>query len=173
MFYDYLCKGKSLYLSTQCLLITISFPDMDIVDKLNKEFLTQPFCKNEQLPEELNEYKRIAYNYARIENSIAVLSDMHTNISYIYYGGTAETLGIARKGDNQNLESIWEKEVFKYIHPDDLVEKYVQELRFYHFLKQIPHKKRADYFLMSKLRMRDPSGKYIPILHRMFYVATH
>ena len=48
MFYDYLCKGKSLYLSTQCLLITISFPDMDIVDKLNKEFLTQPFCKNEQ-----------------------------------------------------------------------------------------------------------------------------
>lgn len=34
---------------------------------------------------------------------------MHTNISYIYYGGTAETLGIARKGDNQNLESIWEK----------------------------------------------------------------
>ena len=28
---------------------------MDIVDKLNKEFLTQPFCKNEQLPEELNE----------------------------------------------------------------------------------------------------------------------
>ena len=94
MFYDYLCKGKSLYLSTQCLLITISFPDMDIVDKLNKEFLTQPFCKNEQLPEELNEYKRIAYNYARIENSIAVLSDMHTNISYIYYGGTAETLGI-------------------------------------------------------------------------------
>ena len=21
--------------------------------------------------------------------------------------------------------------------------------------------------------MRDPSGKYIPILHRMFYVATH
>lgn len=65
---------------------------------------------------------------------------MHTNISYIYYGGTAETLGIARKGDNQNLESIWEKEVFKYIHPDDLAEKYVQELRFYHFLKQIPHK---------------------------------
>ena len=173
MFYDYLCKGKSLYLSTQCLLITISFPYMDIVDKLNKEFLTQPFCKNEQLPEELNEYKRIAYNYARIENSIAVLSDMHTNINYIYYGGTAETLGIARKGDNQNLESIWEKEVFKYIHPDDLAEKYVQELRFYHFLKQIPHKKRADYFLMSKLRMRDPSGKYIPILHRMFYVATH
>ena len=55
MFYDYLCKGKSLYLSTQCLLITISFPDMDIVDKLNKEFLTQPFCKNEQLPEELKE----------------------------------------------------------------------------------------------------------------------
>ena len=72
---------------------------------------------------------------------------MHTNISYIYYGGTVETLGIARKGDNQNLESIWEKEVFKYIHPDDLAEKYVQELRFYHFLKQIPHKNVQITFL--------------------------
>ncbi|WP_270722187.1 response regulator transcription factor [Bacteroides hominis] len=173
MFYDYLCKGKSLYLSLQCLLITISLPDMDIVDKLNKEFLAQPFCKDEQLPEELKEYKQIAYNYARIENAIVVLSDMHTNISYIYYGGTAETLGIAKRGESRNFESIWEKEIFKQIHPDDLSEKYVQELRFYHFLKQIPAKKRADYFLMSKLRMRNTSGKYVPVLHRMFYVSTH
>ena len=64
MFYDYLCKGKSLYLSTQCLLITISFPDMDIVDKLNKELLTQTLCKKEELQEELNEYNRIEYKYA-------------------------------------------------------------------------------------------------------------
>ena len=38
-------KVKACNLSTQCLLITISFPDMDIVDKLNKEFLTQPSAK--------------------------------------------------------------------------------------------------------------------------------
>ena len=98
---------------------------------------------------------------------------MHTNISYIYYGGTAETLGIAKRGESRNFESIWVKEIFKQIHPDDLSEKYVQELRFYHFLKQIPAKKRADYFLMSKLRMRNTSGKYVPVLHRMFYVSTH
>ena len=107
MFYDYLCKGKSLYLSTQCLLITISFPDMDIVDKLNKEFLTQPFCKNEQLPEELNEYKRIAYNYARIENSIAVLSDMHTNISYILnQSGKKKSLNIS-------IRMTWWKSMYR------------------------------------------------------------
>lgn len=173
MFYDYLCKGKGLSLSVQYLLITISFCYMDIVDKLTKEFRAQPFNKAEQLPEELKEYKRIAYNYARIENAIAVLSDMHTNISYIYYGGTAETLGMGKRGESHTLQSIWEEDIFKYIHPDDLSEKYMQELRFFHFLKQIPKKKRTDYYLTSKLRMRDISGNYVPILHRMFYVAIH
>lgn len=53
-----------------CDIGTISpFPDMDIVDKLNKEFLHSSFCKDEQLPEELKEYKQIVYNYARIENA--------------------------------------------------------------------------------------------------------
>lgn len=98
---------------------------------------------------------------------------MHININYIYYGGTAETSGIAQKGDNQNLESIWEKEAFRYIHPDDLAERYVQELRFYHFLKQTLYKKRADYSPVGKLRMCDPSGRYVPILRRMFHVTAH
>lgn len=50
--------------------------------------------------EELNEYKWIVYNYVWIENLIVVLSDMYINISYIYYGGIVEILGIVWKGDN-------------------------------------------------------------------------
>lgn len=145
---------------------------MDIVNKLNKEFLAQAFA-GKQLYEELSEYKQIAYNYARIENSIAVLSDMRANISYIYYGGVAETLGIAKRGGSHMVRSIWEEEILKRVHPDDLTEKYLQELRFFHFLKHIPQIKRMDYHLRAKLRMRNASNDYVWILHRMFYVSAH
>ena len=145
---------------------------MDIINELNKEFLAQSFGEEELLLKELNEYKQIASTYARIENAIAVLSDMRTNISYIYYGGIAEILGCAERGDSQTVHSIWEESIFKHIHPNDLSDKYLQELRFFHFLKHVPKGKRTDYYLMSKLRMQGLSGEYIPILHRMFYVPV-
>lgn len=57
------------------------------VDILNREFSSQdfsgePVCNN--IPEK---YVNIASDYARIENAIAVLSDLRSNVSYICYGG--------------------------------------------------------------------------------------
>lgn len=146
---------------------------MDIVNKLSNEFLAQPFTEDKQDVQELNTYKQAAAMYARIENAIAVLSDMRANISYLYYGGIAKVLGMAQRGDQKVVNSIWEEDIFRHIHPDDLSEKYLQELRFLHFLKQTPKKKRENYYLISKLRMCDKSGNYIPIIHRMFYVAVY
>ena len=60
---------------------------MDIVNKLSEELLKQTFAEKQKLTERLNEYKHVASIYARTENAIAVLSDMKTNTSYIYYGG--------------------------------------------------------------------------------------
>ena len=111
--------------------------------------------------------------YAQTENAIAVLSDMKANISYIYYGGVAEKLGLAERNTAKTIQSIWEEEIFSHIHPDDLQEKHLQELRFFHFLKSVPEKKRPDYYLIHNMRMRDHSGRYVHILHRMFYIASH
>jgi DNA-binding CsgD family transcriptional regulator len=97
-----------------------------------------------------------------------------------------EKMGTGRLYDaNYDTELIAERQACKelcytlnHLPPSQIAEREAIIRRLFcktkeRFLKQIPHKKRADYFLMSKLRMRDPSGKYIPILHRMFYVATH
>lgn len=145
---------------------------MKIIDKLNGEFFIQPFEQEDLRVEELNTYKQLAQQYARQENSIAVLSDLHNNVSYIYYGGVAETLGLGKKGDSLSVPSIWEEDIFKYIHPEDMSNKYLQELRFYHYMKQLPKQERNNHFLMSKLRMKDSSGNYQTILHRMFYVVS-
>lgn len=145
---------------------------MKIIEKLNGEFLTQPFELEDLQTEELNTYKQVAQQYAQLENSIAVLSDLHTNVSYIYYGGIAETMGLGKKGEKFTVSSIWEEDIFSYIHPEDLSKKYLQELRFYHYIKQLPKSEWNNLFLMSKIRMRDSSGNYLTIFHRMFYITS-
>ena len=60
---------------------------MSINDELEKKLLDQPFADD---LEKEDEYLLMATRYARIENAIAVLSDMKTNASYICYGGLAE-----------------------------------------------------------------------------------
>lgn len=84
---------------------------MDIVNKLNKELRKQTFTEEQELFEQLNECRRIAAIYAKTENAIAVLSDLKTDISYLYYGGTAERLGLAERNSTQIIHSIWEEEI--------------------------------------------------------------
>ena len=145
---------------------------MEIIEKLNGEFFTQPFEQENLRMEVFNTYRQLAQQYAQLENAIAVLSDLHTNVSYIYYGGVAETLGLGKKGDNLSVPSIWEEDIFRYIHPEDMSNKYLQELRFYHYIKQLPKQEQNNHFLMSKLRMKNTSGNYRTMLHRMFYVTS-
>ncbi len=146
---------------------------MDIKNKLNNELLKQAFAEEQLQPGKLDECRLIASTYARIENSIAVLSDMKANTSYIYYGGTAERLGIAKRNSSKTIHSIWEEEIFSRIHPDDLLEKHLQEFRFLHFLRSIPEDERPDYYITSRIRMQDSSGGYVPITHKMFYIASY
>lgn len=145
---------------------------MDTRDILNREFSEQDFSASQPYLELLNRYKDIACNYARMENAIAVLSDLRTNNSYIYYGKFLQMLGTDSKRTDDNLSSIWEEEIFSLIHPDDLAGKHLQELCFFHFVKRQPRNKRTDYYLTSKLRMKTSSKEYIPVLHRMFYVPA-
>lgn len=144
---------------------------MDITKQLSNELLRQDFPEKQASPNELNIYKEIARHYAYMENAIAVLSDMHSNVSYIYYGGFAKTLGIKDLEQDQQLHSIWEENILKLIHPDDLHNKYLQELQFFHFIKRQAQEKRRNYYLANKIRMRNTSsGHYLPVLHRLFYI---
>ena len=61
---------------------------MNIVDELNNEFSKQKslYKVGQQPVAELEKYKQIAMGYAEMENAVSVLSDMHTNVSYVYDG---------------------------------------------------------------------------------------
>ena len=133
---------------------------MNVKTALNNELLAQDFAGEVNLNRYLTHYKQVASMYAEVENSIAVLSDMGSNRSYIYYGKVGEFLGIALHGECHLIESIWEEEIFSRIHPDDLVKKHTRELRFLHFLKNALEKQRSDYYLEEYLRMcgKIPSG---------------
>ena len=69
---------------------------MKTINRLNREFFSQDFSEEEPYAEWLERYKAIACNYARMENAIAVLSDMRDNASYVYYGGFSQMLGMGR-----------------------------------------------------------------------------
>lgn len=143
---------------------------MDIVDKLNGELLQVNRDNNPPHTKELEKYKELACHYARIENAISVLSDMRSNVSYIYYGGFSKLLGVNAHDLDGKIYSIWEEKILGLIHPDDLYGKYLNELRFFHFVKHQPQNKRANYYLANELRMKDSSGHYFPTLHRLFYI---
>ncbi len=145
---------------------------MDIVDKLNNEFLKQDFSPDwrEQHLDALDKYKKVAFHYACLENGISVLSDMQFNSSYIYCGRFAKDLGVTDiEGE---INSIWEEKILALIHPDDLYDKYLQELRFFHFIKRQSPETRSDYYLVHWLRMKDAEGNYRTVLHRLFYILS-
>ncbi len=129
---------------------------MDTKGILSKEFSAQDFAEEQPYAEMLDRYKDMACNYASMENAIAVLSDLRTNASYIYYGKFSRMLEIGKYGNEAKVPSIWEEEIFRLFHPDDLASKHLQELCFFHFV--------------TYNRMKTNSNGYMSVLHRMFYI---
>lgn len=169
---DYLCKGN-YSVPFNAILINNHFRQtMNILHQLNEELLKQPFITGSHSWDGLKEGCQIALQYACLENAIAVLSDLKTNCSYIYYGGVSAALGLAETGSMKVIPSIWEEDIFSRIHPDDLLEKHILELRFFYFLKNKSAEERNHYYSSSLLRMRDANDRYLSIRHRMFYIHS-
>ncbi len=113
--------------------------------------------------------KLVAQSYALAENAIAVLSDMKSQTSTIYYGKVGELLGIAHSGECHEISSIWEEEIMCRIHPDDLISKQIDELMFFHFLQSGDKKELSDYICVNNLRMCDEKGVFHNIRHKILY----
>ncbi len=141
---------------------------MKIVETLNKTLLkNQRHGKTCHMDSGI--YKNIAASYARTENSIAVLSDMQINESYIFTSKTASELGLCFPENPTVIHSIWEEEILKKIHPDDRMKKYVHELRFFKLLESADQEERSDFCVVSKMRLQGENKIYHWIRHRMFY----
>lgn len=148
---------------------------MDILKDLSQSFLNQSFDSSSGNSEELlQDALNIAYTYSRIENAVAVLSDLKSNRSYIYHGAIAGTLGLAAANSQRSeiIDSIWEEEIYNKIHPDDLLSRHLLELRFFHLLKTLPINDRPSYYTCSNIRMLNTHQEYIPVTHRTLYLHS-
>lgn len=112
-----------------------------------------------------------AYDYARamatVEGAVAVVSDLAADTSRIFSGRFARVLGLPEYSQEN---SIWEKEILGLMSANEQEQKFIAELRFFHFLRQQPRSRRQDYCLVTKLRLHDCDGNIVNVLHRMYYI---
>lgn len=140
---------------------------IDIDDTLNERLRRQMDGQYDE--DEVMRLRSIAKSYALCENSIAVLSNLRTDTSYIYFGQTSDLLGLEPSGSYQEVDSIWEEEIFKRIHPADAQRRNREELAFYHMVATAHSDKSFAWYMEQTMRMSDAKGKYLPVLHRIFY----
>lgn len=140
---------------------------VNIDDKLNEKLRQQMDGRLDE-DEELK-LRLIAKSYAMCENSIAVLSNLRTDKSYIYYGKTSNILGFEPAGSYEKIDSIWEEKILNRIHLDDQRRRNLQELAYNHFVTTSHTDDAYEWHMENTMRMADKSGKYVPVLHRVFY----
>lgn len=68
--------------------------------------LNQVFKDGKQQQKTLAHYQYMASMYSQIENSIALLSDMKANKSYIYSGNVAKKLDFFELHNSEEINSI-------------------------------------------------------------------
>lgn len=143
-----------------------------IQSDLNEKLLQQEFSstlESENL--QLQKCQEMAQNFVDLENGIAVLSDLQNNKSYVYSGKLADELAIFQDKDVQEIESIWEEELFAKLNAEDVLQKHLMELQFFQLIKTIPFEAHKDYCVVSRLRIADnPNQK--ALLHKMFYFTN-
>lgn len=145
---------------------------MEIFETLNQTLLHKDFDPKNKCLLDINIYKKVASTYSQIENYISVLSDMQENKSFVFKSKSALELGL--KYDERPLEinSIWEEEILSKIHPDDKLKKYIHELRFFKFAESLEPEDRANFNVLSRMRMKDKNEDYKFIQHKMFYIYS-
>jgi len=140
--------------------------ELSVNDELINTLLHQVFSSVEQTESELNEYRESIKEYVKIDNSVAVLSDLKSDCSYIYAGSFGEFFGLP---SNLVIDSVFEDLIFDKIDTDDLTERHILELRYFQFQKQNPINERVKYSTFSRLRATNTIGERMYINHRTLY----
>lgn len=118
-----------------------------------------------------NTHLQTMHSYAEIDGAIVVLSDLMKNKSHVCIGLLGNQFGFKSNATHIfELESIWEMDIFNKIHPDDLLQKHILELKYFHFLRKIPFSEQSKYNTSSKIRMLNIDGEYQYIHHRTMYL---
>lgn len=113
----------------------------------------------------------IAQSYSICENSIAVLSNLRTGKSHIFFGKSCKILGLGKSNTIQTVDSVWEEEIYNRIHPDDWKKRCLQELTSFRKVSSSHSKDIFSWYLENTIRMCDKEGEYHYWKHRIFYFS--
>jgi len=144
---------------------------MNPISNLEDKFSFESIDSLEKRNEALNEALIMMEAYVKLDNSVVVLSDLASNKSYIFAGNFGSFFDIHTSGFTI-IESIWEDDIYKRIHPDDLFQRHLLELEFFNFLKTMPPEKRLNYATKCRIRTLNAEKEYQYILHRSFYLKN-
>ena len=147
---------------------------MDVTKELEDVFFKDnDFVEQAYAEAFLHKSLDILRAYAAIEGAIVVLSDLIHYKSYLCIGCLGSRFGLEPNIDSiSEIDSIWEEVVFNKIQTDDLFKRHILELKFYHFLKQLPADERLKYCTDSRIRIRTTDDSYQYINHRTLYLDT-
>lgn len=140
---------------------------VEINEKLNERYRQQQDGIFEA--DEEQSLRMVAQSYALCENAIAVLSNLRTDMSHIYFGKVGDILGFDTSAVYQKVDSVWEEDIYARIHPDDWRMRCLQELSFFRMVSASHSKDTYAWHLENTMRMRDAEGRYHNMLHRIFY----
>ena len=142
---------------------------VEIDDRLSKKFHQQMDGVYAQDEEE--RLCLVAQSYSICENSIAVLSNLRTDKSHIFFGKSCEILGLGKSNTTQTVDSVWEEDIFNRIHPDDWKKRCLQELTFFRMVSSSHVKEMFSWYLENTMRMCGKNGEYHYWRHRIFYFS--
>lgn len=145
--------------------------DIDPITNLEDRFSFESIDSPEKRGNDLDEVINLMKNYVKVEHSVAVLSNLADNKSYIFAGAFGSFFEM-NFSDYITIDSIWEEDIYKRIHPEDLFQRHLLELEFFNFLKTVEPEERLHYATKCNIRTLNSNQDYQYILHRSFYLKN-
>lgn len=130
-------------------------------NELEEAFSTQHFDYSQLNSTSVDECHRLIRSLTKVNNGCAVLSDLAADKSYLSIGSFGEFLGLSPEDLSQEvIDSVDEDCIYQRIHPEDLVDKRMLELKFFRFLCNLPTEERLKYRSSCRIRMLNGNGEY-------------
>ncbi len=137
-----------------------------------KELLTeQPFETDSERLHILDTVKEYAQAYAQATNGIAVVSNFQSKACYIYSGAFGRVLGLSESFID--ADSAFEDNIFINIPNDELLERHILELRYFHFIKSIPIAERTNYAANCLVHFQRQELPPLPVFHSTRYIELN
>lgn len=134
-----------------------------------KELLTgQSFETGNERLHTLNTVRGYAQAYAQATNGIAVISDFQSKACYIYSGAFGRILGLSESFID--ADSAFEDNIFNNIPDEELLQRHILELRFFHFLKSVPAAEKTDYAAGCLIHFQRAGQAPLPVYHSTRYI---